>query len=207
MLQKRAVYPRTFEILERLNSLSIFKGFSLAGGTALALYFGHRISVDLDFFINRPFDNNQVLISIEKEFGNDELTIINVDTNSISLIVDDVKIDVLAHQYPLVEEPIMQEKIRMYGVKDIAAMKLNAIANRGTKKDFFDIYEILKHFSLSEILSFYKLKYLNNDIYYIVRSLTYFVDAEENLNPIMIGKYDWENVKDFLKKQIESFTI
>ena len=84
-------------------------------------------------------------------------------------------------------------------------MKLNALANRGTKKDFFDIYEVLQEFSLQEILGFFKKKYPNKDYYYILRSLVYFNDAELNKEPIMIKKYSWSDVKNFISNEVRNF--
>ncbi len=152
------------------------------------------------------FENEPILLAIEKEFTNEKLVIMNVDANSVSFIVDDVKIDILAHQYQTLEEPTWHDNIRMYSVKDIAAMKLNAIANRGTKKDYFDIYEIMQHFTFAEVISFFEMKYASSDTYYIIRSLTYFVDADEEMDLIMIKNYKWEVVKQYIERQIATYS-
>ena len=205
MLYTETVYPKTLELLKKLQSLNSFKHFALAGGTGLSLYFGHRISIDLDFFIHTDFNVDEVVLELNKQFDKKELHIINQSKNSLLLSINDVKVDILAHQYPLINKPNKMEGISLYSKKDILAMKLNALANRGTKKDFFDIYESLQHYSLTEILEFFKLKYVNNDTLYIIRSLIYFEDAELDLDPVMIKNYDWETVKAFLVKTINTY--
>ncbi|MCB9226861.1 MAG: nucleotidyl transferase AbiEii/AbiGii toxin family protein [Chitinophagales bacterium] len=206
MLYKETVYPKTFELLKRIQSIEKLNNFYLAGGTALSLYYGHRISIDLDFFTHTNFNTEEVILALNNAFINDDITIINEDTNSILLSINNVKIDILAHQYPLVvTNNNVNDNIRIYAKEDIIAMKLNALANRGTKKDFFDIYEVLQEFSLQEILDFFKKKYPNKDYYYILRSLAYFNDAELNKEPMMIKKYTWSDVKNFISNQVRNF--
>lgn len=206
MLYKETVYIETFELLKRIQRIEKLDNFYLAGGTALSLYYGHRISIDLDFFTHTNFNTEEVILALTNAFVNDDITIINEDTNSILLSINNVKIDILAHQYPLIVfNTNTIENIRIYAKEDIIAMKLNALANRGTKKDFFDIYEVLQEFSLQEILDFFKKKYPNKDYYYILRSLVYFNDAELNKEPIMIKKYNWSDVKNFISNQVRNF--
>ena len=205
MLYTKAVYPNTLQLLKELQSLQSLEKYSLARGTALVLYFGHRISVDLDFFINKPFNTDKIIQEINLLYKKTNITILSLSENSISLIIKDVKVDILAHQYPLINEINEVDGLFLYSKEDIIAMKLNALANRGSKKDFFDIYEVLQIYSLQDVLAFFVEKYKNNDPLYIVRSLAYFDDAEKDLEPIMIKKYDWEKVKSFLNKTITNF--
>ena len=201
----KTVYPNTLQLLKELQALDCLKMFSLAGEIGLSLYYGHRISVDIDLFYNQAFNVDSVILEINAFFKNEDVSIINKEINSILLSINDVKIDILAHQYPKIKSSNIYDNIKLYAQEDIIAMKLDALVNRSTKKDFFDIYEVLQVFSLQDILSFFVLKYKNNDPLYIVRSLVYFEDAEKDLEPIMIKKYDWEEVKSYLNKKIAEY--
>lgn len=90
----------------------------------------------------------------------------------------------------------------MLSTKDIAAMKLNAIAGRGSKKDFIDLYFLLNEFSLDEILSFYEKKYLDGSIFMVQKSLTYFEDANPQLQPKMFLNFNWETCKQKIIEEV-----
>jgi predicted nucleotidyltransferase component of viral defense system len=84
----------------------------------------------------------------------------------------------------------------MASVEDIAAMKLDAITGRGSKKDFYDLYFLLQQFSIDDLFSFYIEKYPHQTTFHVIRSLTYFEDAEIQPNPIVFDKtITWEVVK------------
>ena len=90
----------------------------------------------------------------------------------------DIKVDMLRHNYPLLY-PIQQvNRLHIFSLEDIAAMKLNAIANRGSKKDFYDIHALLSRFSMKELLTFFEKKYQQLNSYTVVKSLVYFDDAD-----------------------------
>jgi predicted nucleotidyltransferase component of viral defense system len=116
--------------------------------------------------------------------------------------VDGVKVDMVNYSYDWLEPPIETEGIKMAGLKDISAMKLSAITNRGTKKDFVDIYTLLQHFSIKEMLDFYTQKYSDASIFNAVRSLSYFADAEINPMPKMFVKTDWETIKSTIRETL-----
>lgn len=97
------------------------------------------------------------------------------------------------------------EGIRMASVPDIVAMKLNAITRRSTKKDFFDIFELLDYFSLKEMLDFFATKYTTTDIGFVVRSLTYFDGAENSKDPILIKQVNWDQVKQKIQQAVQDF--
>lgn len=86
---------------------------------------------------------------------------------------------------------------------DIAAMKILAIEDRGTKRDFIDLYFLCQEFSLKQMLKFYDQKYgvLEEHLYSIIRSLDYFTDADIDPNPEMLIPVDWEEIKQFFKKE------
>ena len=118
--------------------LPILDDFYLVGGTALALHLGHRISVDLDLFSNSEFDTQEMIQQLENKISINK--IIGEAKNSLNLVIDNVEVDILRHNYPLIEPVSIIDNIRLLSDKDIAALKLSAIARRGSKKDFYDVY-------------------------------------------------------------------
>ena len=91
--------------------------------------------------------------------------------------------------------------------RDIAAMKIQAISSRGTKKDFVDLFVLLKKYSISEIIDFFhsKYKHFNYNKMHILKSLIYFGDAEENQNPEMLAKYDWKEIKKYITEIVDRY--
>ncbi len=137
MLQKQTVDAGTLELLTMLMGDEQLNDFILVGGTALALQIGHRKSIDLDFFNGNAFNENELSEYLEtsKQFKLDFIS-----KNTIKGEINGVKVDLLKHGYPLVNPQVVLEGIRMAGIEDIAAMKLNAIIGNGTRlKDFVDI--------------------------------------------------------------------
>jgi hypothetical protein len=96
-----------------------------------------------------------------------------------------------------------EEGIRMLHIKDIAPMKLKAITQRGSKKDFYDLYFLLEKLTLSEILELFAQKFKQHELFHVVKSLTYFEDAELNPEPLVFDKkITWNRVKMRIKKEV-----
>lgn len=110
-------------------------------------------------------------------------------------IVDGVKVDFVKYPYSLLKPVVEQDNLRLASVEDIAAMKVAAIIGRGTRKDFIDIYFLLKIFSLQEILDLYSSKYPDGTLFVAIKSLTYFEDAESDPVPEMLEAVNWSEVK------------
>lgn len=176
MLSYETVEPHTLESLKKLSEEEFLLKARLVGGTALALQYGHRISIDLDFFGSITEDNETV-----KEKLNDigTLSVIKETSNIKIYLVDGIKIDFVNYRYDWIDSAIEEDGLRLASPKDIAAMKINAVEGRGTKKDFIDIYFLLQHYSFEKILDFYAQKYPENSQFRALMSLTYFDDAEE----------------------------
>ena len=192
MLQTQTVVPDLLELLKKLMDEKIFSSFNLVGGTSLALQMGHRNSVDIDLFGNAEIE---VDLFIDKLSTFGEVVVTQSTKNILITKIDDIKVDFVNYKYPLLTDILVKDNIRMLSFKDIAAMKLNAIAGRGSKKDFIDLYFLLKEFSLEEILSFYERKYQDGSLFMVEKSLTYFDDADLQLQPIMYKDFDWEMCK------------
>jgi len=182
------------------------KNFSLVGGTALSLKLGHRISIDLDLFSNVRPDISQINLLLEARFGSDFINE-NLHTDfAIFCTIHNVKVDILHYPHLPISEIEIIDGIRMYSNKDIAAMKINAILGRGQKKDFFDLAELLQHYSLNEILDWNKQKYKSQQLLIsIPNALTYFEDAELSPDPVSLNGQTWEAVKKILQQKVREF--
>lgn len=167
--------------------------FNLAGGTALALLKGHRTSVDLDLFSQSEPDTEAILDEVIRCGKTDIL--LHKKNSTLLLAINDIKTDIIRHQYPQISEPILQDGLRLFGKPDIAAMKIGAIISRGSRKDFTDLYFLLNDYSLSEILEFYTEKYRQSEKFYILKSLMYFDDADREADLKMLLPVTWNDIK------------
>ena len=132
MLFFSAVSPQALELLNEVQSFPVLNDFYLVRGTALALGYGHRISIDLDFFTAKEFETNMLIDFFKEKYS---IAILSQAKNSLTIDIRSVKIDFIRHNYPLIK-PIQEvDGIRMASVEDIAAMKLNSTMNRGSKKE------------------------------------------------------------------------
>lgn len=199
MLQTQTVVPELMELLKKIMSEKSFSNFNLVGGTALALQIGHRNSIDIDMFGNSEI-NSELFIEKLSEFG--DVKVAQSTKNILITKINDVKVDFVNYKYPLLSNSLHIENIRMLSTKDIAAMKLNAIAGRGSKKDFIDLYFILNEFSLEEIVSFYENKYNDGSVFMVQKSLTYFEDADLQQQPKMFLDFDWETCKQKIIEEV-----
>ena len=206
MLHYSTIEPRTLDILKGLMQIPALKDFNLVGGTALSLYYGHRLSVDLDLFSTTSFENETIIQPIEEKFPG--FTYRNTH-NPIGLFgfIDQVKVDfVKHHHFSLIENINLFDGIRICSEPDIIAMKIAAILKRGVKKDFWDIAELLKHYSVQDMINFYSKKYPNQQLLIsIPHALTYFIDAEESEDPISLKGQTWPAVKKFIQQQVNEY--
>ncbi len=194
MLHYETINLETNELLKDLMRMPVLKDFALVGGTNLSLRYGHRISVDIDLFTNLPFDADEIIESIFRIFPNTVL--IGKKKYSIWLIINGIKVDFILHEYPYLEGIEIIDGVRFLSVQDIIPMKLQALAGRGVKKDFWDIYELLFHFDLSQMKDFHDRKYLNSDFGFVLLSMSYFEDAEhQQQDPIDLKGITWNDVK------------
>lgn len=175
----------------------------LAGGSSLALQFGHRISVDFDFFTPSQFKSDDIVKRLNSlgDFSLQEAQ----KENTILGLFNNVRFSLFLYNYPLIFKPIKYLGINLADPRDIVAMKLVAIMDRGTKKDYIDLYFLNKKgIKLDKAFKYYDKKYhkLANNIYSLLKSLVYFDEAEISDMPKMIEKVNWEEVKSFFKKEV-----
>lgn len=200
MLHRKTVSEELLELLNKIMIDEIFNNFVLVGGTALALQIGHRNSIDIDLFGNCEIDEDKFISKIEI-LGSFE--ILKRSKNIIISSINKVKTDFVNYKYPLIDEIVIIDGIRFASKKDIAAMKINAIVGRGSKKDFIDLYFLLKEFTLKEMISFYEQKYNDGSVFMAVKSLSYFSDADKEFTPIMFdNNFNWEHCKQKILEEV-----
>lgn len=206
MLHTQTVEPNTLSLLKQLMEMPELNDFYLVGGTALSLKFGHRISVDIDLFSHTTPNFSSIHALLKAKFNHHYLSE-NLKINfAIFCQIFDIKTDLVHYPHPIISEIEIIDGIRMYSTKDIAAMKINAVLGRGVKKDFWDLYEILHHYTLSEIIGFYEQKYPKQQLLIsIPNAITYFEEAEEGPDPISLKQQTWENVKTFLQLKTREY--
>lgn len=194
---------KTKQLFIKLSQEDFLTDFYLSGGTALSLQLNHRQSEDLDFFSQNLFDP-QILLEQLNKFGQTENVVIEKGT--LNLYLNQTKLQFLYYPYKLLESFLYYEKIKISSILDIACTKLITISDRGSKKDFIDLYFLLQKFQLKEILDILNKKYqsINYNKIHILKSLLYFADADNQPMPIMIDKIDWNNIKEEIQHQVKS---
>lgn len=206
MLQYSTIEPHALDVLKGLMQIPALDDFYLVGGTALALNYGHRLSADLDLFSKSDFRNESIISPLESRFPG--FSYRNTH-NPIGLFgyIDGVKVDFIKHHFHLlIKAPVTEDGIRMFSIPDIMAMKIAAIMKRGVKKDFWDIAELLKSYSVEDFINFYTEKYPSQQLLVSVPfALTYFIDAEESETPVSLKGQTWNSIKKFINQKVNEF--
>lgn len=204
MLSLRTIDPHTLELLRALMKEPELCELRLVGGTALALQYGHRSSIDLDLFGRIKIDGYEIQTILGK-YG-----VVRVENEARIIhqyLIDNIKVDIVNYPFEWISPAVEDDGIRLASPVDIAAMKVNAIEGRGTKKDFIDMYMLLQHYSLEEIIAFYQQKYPNHSTFRALRSLTYFEDAEDQFMPRMFVDDTWEEMKHFIMDKVKKIAL
>lgn len=198
MLYTKTVEPHTLSIIQSLQSKSYTKDFLLVGGTALALQLGHRTSTDIDLFTTVRFNTELLLTTLRTDYN---INIRHQMGHAILIDIAEVKTDFVFQPSKIIGEIIEAENIRMASLKDIAAMKISAITARGRKRDFIDLYCLIEHYKLSEMIDFFLSKYPDATAMLAMRSLLYFKDADNDFEPKCFFKYNWKTIKETIKAE------
>jgi hypothetical protein len=189
-----------------LQSKQYLRGFNLAGGTALALYNGHRKSVDLDLFSDFAFDTSALLENLVQDY---DFKLLFSAVNTLKGAIGETEVDIIAHRYNLINEPLNEEGINILSESDIIAMKLNVIATSGQRiKDYIDIYFLLDKYDLKTMSGFYLMKYNQKNDLLVLKSLIYFDDVQESEWPVLIREPDlrWKDVKRKIQKKVIDYS-
>jgi hypothetical protein len=195
--------------LNRIAAVVNSEGFYMAGGTGLALQMGHRISEDLDFFKNISFDPGLLLSQLKDQVNVIEDVSITRDT--LLCLIEEVKCSFFSYDVPLLFPEIDYMNLKIADWRDIIAEKLKTISQRGSKKDFYDIYYaiIANRLSIKETVDLFKRRFghTNLNFYHVLRSLTFFEDAENEPDPQLTKDhyFQWEEIKAFFANRAKEF--
>jgi predicted nucleotidyltransferase component of viral defense system len=196
MLQRKTVEPDTLSLIYDLQAKGYTKDFLLVGGTALALQIGHRTSTDIDLFSIVRFDVESLLIQLQADF---EISIRSRMIHALLIDINHIKTDFVFQPSTMIEAFKVIEGVRMASILEIAAMKIGAITSRGRKRDFVDLYCLLNYYSLPEIIKAFVKKYPTATPELAIRSLFYFEDANDDLDPRCFFEYNWDEVKEKIR--------
>ncbi|MFH1392080.1 MAG: nucleotidyl transferase AbiEii/AbiGii toxin family protein [bacterium] len=191
-------------LLPRLSFLRKYN-FYLAGGTGLALQLGHRISIDFDFYRQEPFEPQKIFQEFQEKFAEDNLMQIQINKGTLTVRVNDIEISLFRYRYPLARPLIKTEHADLASLEDIGAMKIIAVMQRGTKRDFVDIYFLMENLSIKQLLDFAEKRYKGFNKYLALQGLLYFKDADTNKALKMLKPIPWSKVKKEIIVRVNAF--
>ncbi len=196
-----AVSPGIAEAAQRLAGIGILQGFYLAGGTALALHLGHRRSVDLDFFTSTSFNEDALIASLQQL---PKIRVLSKSPETVYALIRDTKVSFIGYQYPLLFPLHEFDGLAVADERDIACMKISALASRGSRRDFVDLYVLAKDFGLGHLLDLFQRKFakVNYSALHIRKALTYFGDAEVEPMPDVLAPLPWQEVRAFFEREV-----
>jgi Nucleotidyl transferase AbiEii toxin, Type IV TA system len=175
------VSPQTFKLIQELQNITELKNFYLVGGTALALQLGHRNSIDIDLFTQDDFTAGEIESLVTPKYSYKATLSRN---NTLLATINGIKTDFIKHDYPFIKQPLQEDGISFFSKEDIAAMKLHAIIQSGKRlKDFIDIYFLLQHFSMEQMIGFFIQKYSYSNPMIAMKAVTFFDEIDENMDP------------------------
>ncbi len=207
-MHRETLEKNAAKLFARLGSGGILssEGFYLAGGTALALHVGHRQSIDLDFFTEKH-DLPPRLIEYLETVG--KLLVVQEEDRTLHGVLDDVRISFMSYPYKVLYPLLEFDGIKLADARDIAAMKIAAISGRGAKKDFIDLYALLQKYSLEDILADFERKFAGREYsrLHILKSISYFDDAEQEEEPIMLASFSWADVKKKMTAEAKRLAV
>lgn len=190
------------DVLRSLGPVAAQNEFYLGGGTAIALHLGHRRSVDFDWFTRERIADPMELAQKLRDEGIAFATG-SVDRATLHGTVSGVRVSFFEYRYPLLQ-PLgawSRYGCSLADLDDLACMKLSAIAQRGAKKDFVDLYALVTdHRPLLELINLYRRKYSTDDIAHLLYALTYFDDADGEQMPMLLWELDWETIKNSVRR-------
>jgi hypothetical protein len=207
MLQKESINTKVLDLLYSLQGKEYLKDFFLVGGTGLALMLGHRKSVDIDLFTAGDFDAENLLEKLESDF---DFSMDYIDKNTIKGDTNGLKVDFLAHKYPLINKILEIEKLRIASIDDISAMKVNSIANDGTRvKDFIDLFFLISEhgYTVEKLIKNYETKYVLRNAMHALKSLNYFEEVNIADWPELLKNKElsWKDVRNRIDKACKDY--
>ena len=180
----------------------------LAGGTALALQVGHRVSADFDFFTNDEFDPAAILRAVQATSA--EVQSLKLEPGTAVMIVDGVKVSLFQYPYPFAEPMELFNGTKVAGAVDIAGMKLIAIMQGGARRDFVDLYTVLRTTPFRVVAHNAIQRFGPTLIEPVIigKALVWFADADEQPDPVYLGKpLQWSAIKRFFRSSVSQFVL
>lgn len=194
----------TAACFRQLSHCEWLQDFYLAGGTAVALWLGHRESIDLDFFSAQNINT----LRLRQQLSSCGTFLLDEESaGTLHGTLDGVKVSFLEYPYPLLQPHANYDGINIADLQDLACMKLEAIASRGKKRDFIDVHALTQRGnSLQIMVSWFEQKYqgLQYNLAHLIKSLVYFQDAENDPMPVMRQPADWSQVKGFFQRDVRT---
>jgi hypothetical protein len=208
-MHEKVLPQHSLELLNALEAVPspLLEGWTLAGGTGLAFHLGHRVSEDLDFFRTDEMDVRE-LHGVFNPLGTYET--MQEEEHTLSILIRDTKLSFFRVLDPFLYEGEPYRFFTLADTKDIALMKLAAISGRGSRRDFVDLFHILQEPpSLEEYFDMLPKKYDARRVnaYHILKSLTYFEDAESEPMPRMLVPFRWEECRSFFIRQARAIVL
>jgi predicted nucleotidyltransferase component of viral defense system len=205
----RECFPKKgWALLNTLKPMLLKNKAILAGGTALSLQIGHRISVDLDFFTITTINVESVISAVRRT--GQSFRVMAEGEEHVVLDIEGVKFSLFHYDYPFIDQQVRYQGINVAGILDIAAMKIIAISQRGTKRDFVDTYFILRDIPFYRVAEHMEKRFGKERVNPILigKALVYFSDGDSNPEPEYIGaKVEWEKIKTFFRQHVKQFTL
>jgi len=195
--------------LSRLKHIVDAHHFVLAGGTATAIQIGHRMSEDLDFFTDQSFSTDGIFRELKRR----KLapSVLQEDRDTLSVVIRSTKVSMFRYPYPFVEKCLDWQGISLSGLVDIAAMKIIAISQRGAKRDFVDLYFIVRTVPFWRIAENMMKRFGSDRInpVHIGKSLVYFHDAEPDPDPRYCAgnETDWRAIRMFFVGHVQQMVL
>lgn len=201
MLYTETVEAGTLDLIKDLMRDGELTAFNLVGCTALSLILGHRKSIDIDLFTDKDFDALRIAEHISQKH---KAEIHGTVKNGVFCFIKDIKVDLIAHQYPILNKIEIADEIRMLSLEDIGAMKLNAILYNGTRlKDFVDIHSLLQHVPLHKVTEAFEKKYPDVNKQMAQTGLLYHEDINMKEKIDFIGRdISWDEIANRLREAV-----
>jgi Nucleotidyl transferase AbiEii toxin, Type IV TA system len=203
MLHIETVTPTLLNLIKVICAEPFFQQFRLVGGTALSLDLGHRMSVDADFFTNEPFDQAEATQILGKTLSN--FIMLKSSAHGFAAASQGVKIDMYTWGVPFLLPVVEIDGIRKADIRDIAALKLEAIIQRKEEKDFRDVHALLQHFSLAELIAFFKDRYPHQNPKMLTDHLLAATFVERDLTIRLLNDLSWEQVGNDIENKVKAY--
>lgn len=201
-MHPKVLSEQAWDLVVELVKGSVLEGWTLCGGTGLALHFGHRVSEDLDFFRLEEFEVDDLLSDLT-ERGQVQVT--GRARRTLHVFINEVRLSFLGLEAPMMHKGIQYRGLTIGDPRDIAILKIIAIGGRGSRKDFIDLYYYLQQAPGLSVL-FDQLESRDSRIdwnrYHLMKSLTWFEEADQEPMPDMLVEIDWDEVKEFFENQV-----